>query len=63
MTNKKITTILKKYQKTSRSNKARKGYFGLFEKRMLFRTTKTENPSTTLNLVNKVLRKIVAKTT
>lgn len=55
MTNKTITTALKKYQKTARANKSRN--FLLFEKKMLYRTTKTENPSTTMNMVNKVLSK------
>ncbi len=61
MTNKKATTILKKYQKTSPTSKARQEYLRAFEKRMLYRTTKTENPSTTMGMVNRVLNKIGAK--
>ena len=61
MLNNKITTILKKYQKASRNSKSRRDYFSLFEKKMLYRTTKTENPQTTMTMVNKVLDKLSAK--
>ena len=59
MTNKKITTALKKYQKTAQANKSRG--FLLFEKKMLYRTTKTENPNTTMRMVNKVLSRVRRK--
>lgn len=62
MTNKKITATLKKYQKTSRNSKSRRNYFKLFEKKMLYRTTKTENSQTTMGMINKVLNKLHAKT-
>ena len=58
MSNIKITTILKKYQKASPTSKARKNYFSDFEKKMIYRTTKTENPGTTMRTVNKVLRQL-----
>ncbi|MBI4652095.1 hypothetical protein HY745_12635 [Candidatus Desantisbacteria bacterium] len=61
MSNNKITEILKKYQRTSRNSKSRRDYFSLFEKRMLYRTTKTENPQTTMGMVNSVLNKLSAK--
>jgi len=50
--------ILKKYQKASRNSKTRRDYFSLFEKKMLYRTTKTENPQTTMGMVNKVLNRL-----
>ena len=62
MSDTKITTILKKYQKTSPNSKARKSYFSAFEKKMIYRTTKTENPSTSMRTVNKILRKLALKT-
>ncbi len=51
-----IIQVLKKYQKTP--TRKRQGYFKLFEKKMLYRTTKTENPQTTYKMVAKVLKKI-----
>ena len=50
--------ILKKYQKASRNSKTRRDYFSLFEKKMLYRTTKTENPQTTMGMVNRVLNRL-----
>jgi len=61
MSNDKILKILKNYQKTSRHSKSRQKYFKLFEKKMLYRTTKTENPRTTMGLINKVLNKLAIK--
>ena len=61
MSNTKITTILKKYQKASPTSKARKSYFSAFEKKMIYRTTKTENPNMSMQTVNKVLRKLAVK--
>lgn len=48
-----MITTLKKYQKTS--EKERRGFLCAFEKKMIYRTTKTENPQTTHKMVNKVL--------
>jgi hypothetical protein len=62
MSNNKIITIIKKYQKISSDSKARKSYFSAFEKKMIYRTTKTENPSTSMRMVNKVLSKVSVKT-
>lgn len=53
----KNTTIakLKKYQTASKNGKLRRSYLRTFEKKMIYRTTKTENPETTLGMVKKVL--------
>ena len=61
MSNHKIITTLKKYQKTPRQSQSRREYFRLFEKKMLYRTTKTENAQTTKGMVNRVLRKLSTK--
>lgn len=58
MSNEKITKLLSKYQKTSRTGKVRADFFASFEKKMLYRTTKTENPITTVGMITKVLNKI-----
>lgn len=60
MSNKQLTAVLRKYQK--KSSKKDRGFFGFFEKKMLYRTTKTENPKTTMSMVEKVLKKLSAKT-
>lgn len=60
MTTKNILTILKNYQKSSREKK--RAYLRAFEKKMLYRTTKTENPETTMNMVEKVLKRFSLKT-
>ena len=54
-----IIQIFKKYQKAS--VKKHREYFRVFEKKMLYRTTKTENPQTTRGMVQQVLDKISAK--
>lgn len=54
-----VMKILKRYQKESAS--AKQKYFNLFEKKMAYRTTKTENPEVTLKMVERVLSKILAK--
>jgi len=46
---------LKKYQTASKNGKLRRSYLRAFEKKMIYRTTKTENPETTLGMVKKVL--------
>ncbi|KKR15423.1 MAG: hypothetical protein UT42_C0002G0004 [Candidatus Falkowbacteria bacterium GW2011_GWA2_39_24] len=62
MSNTEISANLKKYQKASANSKARRSYFSAFEKKMIYRTTKTENPQTTMGMVNKVLNKLAIKT-
>ncbi|MEK7623230.1 MAG: hypothetical protein AAB408_00985 [Patescibacteria group bacterium] len=46
---------LKKYQTASKNGKLRRSYLGAFEKKMIYRTTKIENPETTFGMVRKVL--------
>ena len=55
MTTKNIITVLKVY-KTS-SAKKREAYLRSFVPKMLYRTTKTENPETTKRMVTAVLGK------
>lgn len=55
MSNKSLAQQFKKYQKASVSK--RQSYLREFEKKMIYRTTKTENPETTPKMVEKVLRK------
>lgn len=50
----KILKALRKYQTTPK-NRAK--YMSSFEEQMIYRTTKTENPETTLRMVRQVLRK------
>lgn len=61
MPNKQILTILKTFKKAPAKSKLRQRYFGMFEKRMAYRTTKTENPGVTLKLVERVFRKLAPK--
>jgi hypothetical protein len=56
MTKKNIITKLKKYKK--QPAKKRQAYFSLFEEKMIYRTTKTERPSTTKTMVKKALSKV-----
>ena len=51
-----IIQIFKKYQKAPA--KKHREYFRAFEKKMLYRTTKTENPQTTRGMVQQVLNKL-----
>ncbi|MDD5750324.1 MAG: hypothetical protein PHU56_01575 [Candidatus Pacebacteria bacterium] len=55
MSERKIIQILKQYQESS--IKKRGDYLRTFEEKMIYRTTKTENPQTTLKLVRKILNK------
>jgi len=59
MTTKNIRSILKKY-KSSRGEK--RVYLRDFTKKMVYRTTKTENPETTMGMVEKVLKRLSVKT-
>lgn len=56
MTKQNIIKTLKNFNKSSA--KKRKAYFDAFEQKMIYRTTKTENPTTTKRLVKKVLNKV-----
>lgn len=59
MTKRNITAIFKKYKKSSA--KKRREFLRAFEEKMIYRTTKTENPQTTRRMVRDVLDKIAAK--
>lgn len=53
MTKQKVVNTFKKFQ--SLSDKARQQFFSAFEEKMIYRTTKTENPETTIQMVQRVL--------
>jgi len=55
MSEKDIIKIFKKYQKASGGK--RQEYLRNFEEKMIYRTTKTENPKTTLKMVRQILGK------
>lgn len=55
MTTVSIIKKLKTYQKSSPSSKKRSKYLRAFETKMIYRTTKTENPETTKKMVKDVL--------
>jgi hypothetical protein len=55
-----MLTILKKFQKAPEKSKLRRDYFRDFEKKMIYRTTKTENPEVTFSMVKKILNKFSA---
>lgn len=59
MTNSDIIKKLKMYQKSS--VKKRQNFFNSFEKKMIYRTTKTENPEISFKMVKKVLQKLAVK--
>jgi len=59
MTKRNIITILKKYQKSPASK--RRQFLRAFEEKMIYRTTKTENPETTHKMVREVLDRISPK--
>lgn len=54
-----MVKILKQYQKSPL--KKREEFCRKFEEIMIYRTTKTENPQTTLPMVRSVLSKIAEK--
>ena len=56
MPTQKILSAFRKYQKTATNKRA--AYMKAFELKMIYRTTKTENPETTSLLVRKVLNKV-----
>ncbi len=59
MTKQKILNTFKEFQHLSDQDRQR--FFSAFEKKMLYRTTKTENPETTLQMVQEVLDKCAIK--
>ena len=56
MTQKTVIIALKNYQKSS--PKKQEAYLRAFTPKMIYRTTKTENPETSKKMVNKVLNRI-----
>lgn len=61
MSNQQIIKILKAFQQSPAKSKMRREYLSMFEKKMVYRTTKSENPELTLKIVEKVFRKINSK--
>ncbi|MBU1323336.1 hypothetical protein KKE48_01150 [Patescibacteria group bacterium] len=55
MTQQRILKSFKKFRQLS--GRSRQRFFSAFEKKMLFRTTKTENPETSMQMVQKALGK------
>ena len=55
MTNKSTLQAFQKYQQTPRENKNYQDYLRSFEMKMIYRTTKTENPETTPKMVKQAL--------
>ncbi|OGD57033.1 hypothetical protein A3E73_01825 [Candidatus Beckwithbacteria bacterium RIFCSPHIGHO2_12_FULL_47_17] len=56
MTQQKILNSFQKFRKLS--GKSRRRFLSAFEKKMLLRTTKTENPETTFQMVQRVLTRL-----
>lgn len=61
MSKQQIITILKNFQKSPAKSKLRREYFGMFEKGMLYETTKCEHPELTMKTVEKVLHQLTPK--
>lgn len=53
-----LLQALRKYQKSSSQSKLRRDYLRTFTPKMIYRTTKTENPATTKQQVQKVLARL-----
>lgn len=56
MSAKKILDIFRSYQKARKGEN--RAYLKKFEERMIYRTSKTENPEVTPGMVSEVLRKL-----
>lgn len=61
MSNQQIIATLKAFQKSPAKSKMRREYLSAFEKKMVYRTTKSENPEATLKMMEKVFRKFNLK--
>jgi len=59
MTKRKVLATLKEFQQLPDSRRQR--FFDAFEEKMLYRTTKTENPETTPQIVQRVLERYQAR--
>ncbi|MEI7426068.1 MAG: hypothetical protein WCK16_04070 [Candidatus Moraniibacteriota bacterium] len=57
MSKQQIVKILKSFQESPAKSKMRRDYFGMFAQKMVYRTTKSENPEVTQKMVEKVLQK------
>ena len=55
MKNELTSQIFKKYQQVSRESKNYQDYLLSFEMKMIYRTTKTENPETTPKMIKESL--------
>lgn len=61
MSNQQIIAILKAFQESPVNSKMRREYLSAFEKKMVYRTTKSENPELTLKTVEKIFSKLNSK--
>lgn len=62
MSEKVIIRILKNFQKTSlKSSNSFSIYLNNFEDKMIYRTTKSENPEVSMKMVKKILQKLSIK--
>lgn len=61
MSKEQIITILRAFQKSPVNSKMRREYLNMFEKKMVYRTTRSENPEFTQKAADKVFRKIKSK--
>jgi hypothetical protein len=57
MSKAKLLTGMRKYRKAGRNSALHRVYLKAFEPKMIYRTTKTENPTTTKKMVIRVLSK------
>lgn len=57
MSTKDILNAFTRYRKLSDKSLVKKKYLKDFEKKMIYRTTKTENPEITMKMVEKILAK------
>lgn len=58
MTNQQMTATLNKYQQMTADHPIRRKFFRIFRKKMLYRSTKSENPEATMGMVKQVLHKL-----
>lgn len=61
MSKQQIITILKTFQKSPAKSRIRREYLSAFGKKMVYRTTKSENPELTFKTVKKVFRELNLK--
>lgn len=58
MSKQNLLKALQKYQRSSPNSIVRRNYLRVFTPKMLYRTTKTENPTTTKKMVQQVLDRL-----